>query len=207
MEALEIYLARHGQSQDNDRGVIQGQTSTPLSALGERQAACLGRRLAALHFDAVYASDLQRAVQTARIAVPSMEPVLCPELREWHLGVLQGHPHEEAKALFPEAYEILCAGRRDDRRIPDGESMNEMIARSVGLVEKIVERHRRGRVLIVSHGGTIRAMRRGLTAEDDVPALLNTSLSRMDYVGGQWKVVFWNDFGHLEGFVSTNGEH
>ena len=203
----QLYLIRHTQAEGNRYRMMQGHWDGDITSLGKEQIEALSRRFENIPIDAVYASDLQRAVQTARIAVPSMEPVLCPELREWHLGVLQGHPHEEAKALFPEAYEILCAGRRDDRRIPDGESMNEMIARSVGLVEKIVERHRRGRVLIVSHGGTIRAMRRGLTAEDDVPALLNTSLSRMDYVGGQWKVVFWNDFGHLEGFVSANGEH
>ena len=206
MAVLELYLARHGQSQDNERLVIQGQTSTPLSALGEIQAQRLGTYLAEIKFDAVYCSDLERAVQTARIAVPYIEPVLCPELREWHLGILQKHTHEEAKKLFPFAYDLLCS-KESDRRIPDGESYNDMIARSTGMVAKIVERHRSGRVLVVSHGGTIRALRKGLLAEESVPALLNASLSRLDYSDGRWTVGFWNEAGYLSDLVSNNGEH
>ncbi|MBQ7650323.1 MAG: histidine phosphatase family protein, partial [Victivallales bacterium] len=60
MDVLELYLARHGQSQDNEKGLIQGQTSTPLSPLGEEQAACLGRFISDIAFDAVYCSDLER---------------------------------------------------------------------------------------------------------------------------------------------------
>ncbi|MBO4345963.1 MAG: histidine phosphatase family protein, partial [Victivallales bacterium] len=152
-------------------------------------------------------SDLERAVQTARIAVPYLEPVLCPELREWHLGVLQKHTREEAKALFPNAWEILCHGTFDDRKIPGGESMNDMIARSVDLVNRVVAKHKGGRILLVSHGGTIRAMRRGLLQEDDVPGLSNASLSRLDYCGGQWTVQFWNECGFLDELLSSNGEH
>lgn len=207
MEVLELYLARHGQSQDNERGFIQGQSSTPLSQLGERQAACLGKYLSNIAFDAVYCSDLERAVQTAKIAVPYIVPVLCPELREWHLGVLQKHTREECKVLFPDAWEILCSGIRDARKIPGGESMNDMIARSTRLVGSIVEKHRRGRVLVVSHGGTIRALRRGLLEEDDVPALANTSISRMDFCDGHWTVNFWNEFSYLDELMSNNGEH
>ena len=206
MDKVEIYLARHGQSQDNERLVIQGQTSTPLSALGEKQAQCLGSFLANIKFDAVYCSDLERAVQTAKIAVPSIEPILCPELREWNLGILQKHTHEEAKTLFPYAYEVLYSTERD-RKIPSGESVNDMIARSTGLLRRIVEKHKGGRILVVSHGGTIRAIRRGLIAEDSVPGLLNASLSRLDYSDGRWTVGFWNEAGYLSELVSNNAEH
>jgi len=207
MDVLELYLARHGQSQDNENGLIQGQTSTPLSPLGERQAACLGNYISNIPFDAVYCSDLERAVQTAKIAVPDIDPVPCPELREWHLGVLQKHTREECKILFPYAWEILCSGIRDDRKIPGGESMNDMIARSTGLVGRIAEKHRQGRVLIVSHGGTIRALYRGLMGEDNVPGLVNASLSRMDFRDGNWSLNFWNEYSYLEQLVSNNGEH
>ena len=206
MDMLELYLARHGQSQDNERLVIQGQTSTPLSALGEIQAQRLGSYLDDIKFDAVYCSDLERAVQTARIAVPSIEPVLCTELREWNLGVLQKHTHEEAKKLFPFAYGLLCT-KESCKKIPDGESYDDMIARSTAMVARIVEKHRSGRILVVSHGGTIRALRKGLLAEDSVPALLNASLSRLDYCDGRWTVGFWNEASYLADLVSNNGEH
>ncbi len=207
MDVLEIYLARHGQSQDNERGFIQGQTSTPLSELGERQAERLERHLSTLKFDAVYCSDLERAVQTAQIAVPYLKPVLSPELREWHLGVLQKRTREEAKTLFPQAWEILCHGACDDRKIPGGESMNDMIARSVDLVNRIVEKHKIGRILLVSHGGTIRALRRGLLHVDEVPDLSNASLSRLDCCDGRWTVKLWNEHGYLDELLSSNGEH
>ncbi len=207
MDVLELYLARHGQSQDNENGLIQGQTSTPLSSLGERQAACLGKFISNFKFDAVYCSDLERATQTAQIAVPSVVPILCPELREWHLGVLQKHTHAECREKFPEAMEILCSGIRDDRKIPGGESMNDMIARSTGIVGKIVEKHKSGRVLIVSHGGTIRALYRGLMGEDKVPGLYNASLSRLDFCDGHWTMNFWNEYSYLDELVSQNGEH
>ena len=70
MNRTEFYIVRHGETAANSRNVVQGQNDVPLNETGLAQAARLAERLKAVHFDAVYASDLSRAMRTARIIAP-----------------------------------------------------------------------------------------------------------------------------------------
>src|SRR5690606_6647038 len=90
---LDLYLVRHGETQSNLDRVFQGHIDTVLTANGEHQARCVGDWLKDLHFDAVYASDLARAANTARAIIasrPDNELILDSDLREMHYGILQG---------------------------------------------------------------------------------------------------------------------
>ena len=89
-----IYLVRHGETEENAKGLFQGQTPGHLSAKGKDEAASLRPRLAAMTFDAVLCSDLQRCLDTAAIALEGIECTLIKEplLRERDLGNLAGTP-------------------------------------------------------------------------------------------------------------------
>lgn len=87
-----LYLVRHGETYDNERQIMQGQTPGELNPTGIRQAETLGRQLADVHFDAIVASDLWRSIQTARIVAEphGMEVVTTPLLRERDWGGFTG---------------------------------------------------------------------------------------------------------------------
>ncbi len=209
MSDLVIYVARHGQSQANHLNVIQGQTSTPLSALGTRQAEALGRALAGLDFDAVYSSDLERAMQTARLAAPAHLPQPCTALREWNLGVFQGLTYQEIDEKYPSEWQAF-KNTLSGFRIPGGESAEEVFHRTRLFLEELLQRHPQGRVLLVTHGGIIRCILKcalGFQGRWPIPpAVTNASYARFTIHEGRWRLDGWNCTAHLEGLLESTGD-
>ena len=158
MKPTLVILARHGESDWNAAGRWQGHTDRPLTDRGRRQAEELARRLAHVPLDAVYASDLERARETAAaVAKPrGLEVEGLPELREVDVGSWAGLTREEAAERFPDGFR-----RWLDWEIgwDDGETYEEMGARVADAVRSLAARHAGGRILVVSHGGSIRALR------------------------------------------------
>ena len=106
----QLYLVRHGETVDNARQLMQGQTQGCLNDVGREQAAALRDQLAMVHFDAIVSSDLRRAVQTAEIlATPHSLPVTTtPLLRERDWGDFTGRFIPDLKGLvFPDNVEPL----------------------------------------------------------------------------------------------------
>jgi broad specificity phosphatase PhoE len=149
---LELWLVRHGETPWNSEGRALGQSDPPLSEHGVRQAELLGRRLAGVHFDEVYASDLARARYTARLTLPAAEIRLEPRLREVHLGAWEGKRWE---ALEGEDRAALARWRQDPlrERAPGGESYEELLARVSAWLAELPSS---GRVAAFTHGGAIR---------------------------------------------------
>ena len=112
-----LYLARHGETYDNERQIMQGQSPGELNANGIRQAEALSQELADAHFDAIVASDLWRAVQTARIiAAPhQMEVVTTPLLRERDWGSFTGCFIPDLKDINPWPKDIESLPQMKDR--------------------------------------------------------------------------------------------
>ena len=152
-----ILLARHGESDWNRARRWQGHADRPLTDLGRRQAAELAERLADTELDAVYASDLRRAVDTAEaVARPRGLAVrTTPDLREVDVGAWSGLTRGEAEAEFPEGYARWIEGAEGWQ---DGETYEQLGTRVVKAIRSIAETHPDGRVLVVAHGGTIRAI-------------------------------------------------
>jgi broad specificity phosphatase PhoE len=150
-----ILLARHGETDWNREGRFQGWADPPLNATGREQARALARQLAGVPFDAVYSSDLRRAHETALIvAEPHRVPVVADaELREIDVGSWSGLTRPEIQARFPGAEHH------------DGESRDEHLARVLAAVERIACAHPGERILIVSHGGSLRTLRRHALGE------------------------------------------
>jgi probable phosphoglycerate mutase len=152
-----LLLARHGESDWNRARRWQGFCDRPLTERGRRQAAALAERLAELVLDAVYSSDLERAWQTAEAVARArgLEVQQLAALREVDVGSWSGLTREEAEARFPDGFRRWRAGGRG---WDDGESYGGMSKRVLVAVDEIARRHEGGRVLIVSHGGPIRAV-------------------------------------------------
>jgi broad specificity phosphatase PhoE len=143
-----ILLARHGETDWNREGRWQGWADPPLNETGREQARTLAAELRATPFDAVYSSDLRRASETAEIvAAPHDVPVVLDrDLRELDIGSWSGLTRAEIAARFPD-------GRR-----PDGETHEQQAARVRASVLRIAREHPGGRVLVVAHGGSVRAI-------------------------------------------------
>jgi broad specificity phosphatase PhoE len=152
-----ILLARHGESDWNHDRRWQGHADRPLTKRGEEQAHALATRLADIPLDAIYASDLLRARATAdAVARPRrLDVQVVAELREVDVGSWSGLTREDARVRFPEDFARWLEGGQGWH---DGESYEAMSERVLAALERIVFEHPDGRVLVVAHGGPIRAI-------------------------------------------------
>ena len=152
-----IYLARHGESDWNAANRFQGHSDRPLTDLGREQARGLADLVAAENVEAIYASPLSRALETARIvaARTGLGVVVDEGLREVDTGSWSGLSRAEVRERYPEGFQRWITGGAGWE---DGESYEEMAERVLAAVNRIAAAHPGGRVLLVSHGGPIRAI-------------------------------------------------
>jgi broad specificity phosphatase PhoE len=179
-----ILLARHGETDDNIEPIrAQGFTDTPLNAVGRGQAAELAERVADMEIASLWASDLQRANETARVVGEriGLTPTLDPRLRESDRGEWEGRLFIDIARSDPDGYAAWMAAG-ENFRFPGGESLREQSDRVAAALADI---HRTGELpaLVVCHRGSIRVMLcrrdpRGLDAfhEFEVP---NTGVVRL----------------------------
>lgn len=149
LDTTRILLVRHGQSEWNAIGRWQGQADPPLSDLGRLQAWEAARAVGAV--DAVWSSDLQRAVGTATIIAEAIgvgPVVVDPDLRERDAGEFSGLTRPEIEQRFPG---YLAAGRRPPGWEPD----DHLLARATRALHRIAADVPGGEVLAVTHGGLV----------------------------------------------------
>ena len=156
LSALELYIARHGETQWNLEKLAQGQLDIPLNATGLYQAEQLSERLSAVTFDAAYASDLSRAYDTARIVLADrgLDLTQDPRLRELSFGIYEGLP---VTADLRELVEPLLYDEGDGPN--DGvERLRDFNLRVHEVLDELIAAHTDDeRVLVVCHGGVIRS--------------------------------------------------
>lgn len=191
-------MIRHGETDWNRDERIQGTSDVPLNAAGVAQARALRARLAPRVFDAVYASDLQRARATAETALPGAEVRLDPRLRELAYGVLEGHRWEQ---LDDEQAAQVRHWREDpfERRVEGGESYGDLTARVQEFLDELPDE---GSFAVFSHGGAIVSALYGIIGR---PAdgswrivLANTSITRLRYDARGVTLHSLNDHAHLD---------
>jgi broad specificity phosphatase PhoE len=198
---VKIFLVRHGETDYNAKGILQGYSPVPLSARGRQQAVRVAERLASIHTRLLYSSDIQRAQETAgiisqRLGVPVQ---LCEGLREWHVGNWTGKP-QEAYAAHLEAL-----GAHPVTYTPEGgESQLQTQQRMVAQIHTFLEKHMGETLVCVSHGKAIDLLARHMLGLDVMqpPAyrIMNTSVTIFDFQDGTWEVVTLNEVRHLETF-------
>ncbi|HEV7733400.1 MAG TPA: 2,3-diphosphoglycerate-dependent phosphoglycerate mutase [Candidatus Binatia bacterium] len=160
----ELILLRHGQSQWNLENRFTGWVDVPLSPKGELEAAVAGEKLRGRRIDVLFTSVLQRAIETARIALdkagmPAPPTVRATEINERMYGDLQGLDKAEAATQFGDA-QIKIWRRSYDTPPPNGESLADTAARVIPYWERTIRPELlAGRnVLIAAHGNSLRAL-------------------------------------------------
>jgi 2,3-bisphosphoglycerate-dependent phosphoglycerate mutase len=163
-----IHLARHGETDWNRDLRWQGHADPPLNDVGREQARVLAESLAATGLTAVYSSDLRRAFDTAGIVAARLGlPVTVdPRLREIDVGSWEGFTLAEIADASPEA--VVRWEQHGEHTWEGGETHDQMFARVRAAVRAIAERHDGEEVLVVAHGGPIRALK-ALAAGLDYP--------------------------------------
>jgi 2,3-bisphosphoglycerate-dependent phosphoglycerate mutase len=194
-----LYCVRHGESLYNAEGRVQGRADVSLSELGHRQAAALAEALADEQLDALYASPLARARQTAEYVarVTGLPIVLADDLMEIHVGVFQELLWMQIAEVHPEAA-WRWHSRDPDYRIPGGESRRDLMLRGATALERIRDRGHR-RAAVVAHGGILTAAFKallGIPAERSPFTLSNASISRVGWEKA-FQLLSLNETGHL----------
>lgn len=188
---VRIIYTQHAQTEWNVRRWNQGHTDTPLNAHGEAMAEAMAKALANERIDAIYSSDLQRAVMTA---APLAEAKGLDIIREPRL--------RERRSRNPRPttdYPVL------DWPIGN-ETMDELRQRMLAAMNEIAERHPGQTVLVVSHGAASRQFFDAITSGgaelgEGEPAMYagrQTAINRLEFQGGQWRIISLNDIRHLD---------
>ncbi|HEY9476174.1 MAG TPA: histidine phosphatase family protein [Mycobacteriales bacterium] len=186
-----VCLVRHGETDWNVAGRLQGREDIPLNARGREQARLSGQALCATGWDLILTSPLIRAAETARIiaeiaAVPRVVEV--PDLVERDYGMASGLTRAEKHARF---FDGVVPGEEDRASARD---------RSLAVLVSWVDRHRDGRILVVTHGGVISALLTAVSRGAVVVApgsLANACLNVLHHVDGGWRVLAHNVVDHL----------
>jgi alpha-ribazole phosphatase len=156
---MRLILVRHGETALNAEHRYQGQVDAGLNAVGREQAAQVAARLRHETIDAVIASDLRRAMQTAQaIAAPhdlAVQPE--PRLREMAFGDWEGLTHDQIRSRWPDE---IAAWFDDLLHVapPGGETLQQVAGRVRAFWDELVPGENKKTVVLVSHGGALRVL-------------------------------------------------
>ncbi len=197
-----LYIIRHGETDLNRQGIIQGRgMDTDLNELGQQQAAAFFKHHQHVPFDAVYTSTLKRTHQTVKhflnLDIPWKQHAGLDELA-W--GIYEGKPAEITRPAFNE---LTSAWRSGDlhRKFELGESPIEVQSRQLEVVEELKNLQNAQNVLVCMHGRALRLMLCVLTgvplSEMDTFPHTNTTLYKVHYNGEGFQIVDFNNTSHL----------
>lgn len=159
-----LYLVRHGETEWNAKGIVQGQSESVLTKKGKWQAQYLTDTLKEISFDAIFSSDLSRATQTAEIINLERKLVINTNklLREGNWGKYEGKPRAAYKEENKEALERLEYLTDQEKwkfKVADDiESDEEIVSRFITILREIAVTYKGKIILVVTHGGLIRTL-------------------------------------------------
>ncbi|KGQ68910.1 histidine phosphatase family protein [Gallibacterium anatis] len=159
---LTFYFLRHGRTEWNEKGLLQGQGDSALTAAGVAGALAAGKALEQIPFVAAYSSCLQRTIDTARYVIGDRQIPLFQHqgLNEQFFGKWEGIQIDEIRASqafqnlvkYPKAYD------QNIEQYNQGEPFAKLAERSYKAIQDIIQVHQQGNILIVSHGHTLRLL-------------------------------------------------
>jgi probable phosphoglycerate mutase len=199
-----VYVVRHGATDWNQSGRIQGHMDIPLNETGRAQARLVSRRLATIRATALYSSDLLRAYETAQIIgqAAGLCVVQKPGLREINFGVWQGLSSPQIRERDPDVYAARRANPYDVA--PAGaETWRSFYDRAVQAVDEILAVTEAERVVVVTHSGVctvlgLRALGFDCTGKRTFDSH-NCGIHMLAVHGDTWRAVALNDITHLTG--------
>ncbi|MCK9283680.1 MAG: histidine phosphatase family protein [Rhodocyclaceae bacterium] len=159
-----ICVVRHGETDWNMSGILQGWTDVPLNEVGRRQADELAAGFADAGFSAIWSSPLIRARETAEVIAKALQlppPYSHEGLKERHFGMIQGVPKTELGELNPLLLQQILR-RNPAADFDQGESMDDFANRIFAAIADIGARHAGARVLVITHGWVMDVITRHL---------------------------------------------
>jgi probable phosphoglycerate mutase len=148
----EIWLIRHGETEWSRSGQHTGRTDIGLTEHGREQARALAKPLGELHFDAVLASPMSRAIETCKLAGLGEQLVVSADLHEWDYGIYEGRKTAEIRETEPD-WSVWQSP------IPQGENLAQIQARARGVVDALLTMlGESGRIAVFSHAHFLRVL-------------------------------------------------
>lgn len=209
--STKVCIIRHGETDWNKEGRIQGHIDIPLNETGHAQALAMASNASHFSFFAVYSSNLARAMETARALAQreNLEIQILPDLRERHYGIFQGVLKSEAPELYPEAY-ALYQTRDVHYNFENGESLITFEQRVTGVFDWLVKHHSNQQIAVVCHAGLLDIMYRHATSRSleserdfDIP---NSALNWFHHDGNRWHLDHWDDHHHAKHVIMNSVE-
>ena len=184
-QTLTVILLRHGETEGNVKGIVQGQWDTPLTERGMASILRKAEKIRHLSFDAVFCSDLPRTMETLALLSGRIlsfpEAVYTRELREIDFGDLTGQLKKDIMPI------ILKNKANPDLCYPNGESGGRFVARVKGFFEMLMERYAERQILVVTHFGVMETAARQFSGP---PAYENITIGADDV----WRMIFSQGF-------------
>lgn len=158
MKITRLSLIRHGETEENRRGILVGSSDVPLNDTGRSQCSALAGPMREHPPDLIFSSPLQRAVETALLVFGKDARIITDSrLREFHFGQWEGMAFQEIAARYPDLWKTWIHGwHKTD--IPEAEAFSAFVQRICEFCAEIVGRHPGRNLAVVSHGGCIRAL-------------------------------------------------
>jgi 2,3-bisphosphoglycerate-dependent phosphoglycerate mutase len=205
---MKLFCLRHGETVFNVEGRIQGQTDSRLTPLGHRQFQVVAETLSGFQFDAVIASPLSRAVESARYVADALglNVQVDARLTEIHAGIFQGLRWDEIDQKYPDEF-ARWRSQDPDYRIPQGESRRDLMLRTAQAFCAIREAGYR-QAIIVAHGGSLSGAFKallGIPANRNPFTFANGSLSVAQWEK-DFKLLSLNQTAHLGDAASNGGD-
>lgn len=208
MTVTRIVLIRPGETDWNRAGRWQGWVAAPLNPLGRRQVEKLANFVRNIGMTALYASDLRRAAETAKILSGRLgfAPIYDPRLRERNIGDWQGLTLDEMQVWYPDAY-MHCTADPDNYPVPGGESRLDVKQRVLAAFEAILAHDKGETVGLLSHTTAMKVLITHLMPDCDERGIFinNSSVSTIARDGSDvWRLVAVDDVSHLEGLETQS---
>ncbi len=198
----EIYLIRHTQAEGNVYHAMQGHWDGDVTALGLRQIDALAERFRTVRIDALYSSDLKRAMLTAE-AIRRYQPLELHtlfDLREINVGPWEARFFADVFHAQPREAELFLH-RAEEFYLPGAERYGDVRSRAAAALEKIARENDGKTVAVVSHGVTIRCLLSHMLGkpldDPELPICGNTGVTHLFFEDGRYTVDYINDCAHL----------
>ena len=204
---MEIYFVRHGQTVWNVEKRFQGLSDSPLTELGITQAKLLGEKLKDIKFDKFYSTSLKRAYDTANYIKGNRKQKveIFDDFVEISMGDMEGIKQEDFKKLYPEQVKNFFFNQLEYNPSSfGGESFLEVRERVIRGLNKFIELNKNyERVLVVSHGATLKTLLHYISGKDistlsDEAIPKNTSYTIVKYENGKFEIIDFSNISHLE---------
>ncbi|WP_017208913.1 histidine phosphatase family protein [Clostridium beijerinckii] len=199
-----LLLIRHGETEWNALGKFQGCTDIELSEEGIKQAQILRNRLNG-EFDWIYASPLSRAFKTANIlaSIADKEVIIEPEIREINFGEWEGLTVKQISEKYPDVFKAWRTDKKESYICGGDSSIRNAVGRAKKCILEIVSKHKGEKIVIVAHGGIIKAGLIGIFDWDMTMyhkvALGNTCINKITFNDDLMPMlVSLNDTTHLD---------